>query len=46
MTTRLLVGQPAPDFDLPDQNGKRHHLEDYLGRHVLMYFYVRDNTSG
>jgi thioredoxin-dependent peroxiredoxin len=46
MATRLEVGQPAPEFDLPDQDGKRRRLTDYRGQHVLLFFYVRDNTAG
>lgn len=36
----------APDFQLPDQDGKIHKLSDYLGRKVILYFYPKDNTSG
>lgn len=36
----------APDFELPDQNGKVHKMSDYRGRWVLLYFYPRDNTPG
>ena len=28
----LKVGQLAPDFNLPDQNGKNHKLSDYHGK--------------
>lgn len=27
----LEVGTKAPDFELPDQNGKMHKLSDYAG---------------
>lgn len=36
----------APDFELPDQDGKKHRLSGYRGRWVLLYFYPRDNTPG
>jgi peroxiredoxin Q/BCP len=36
----------APDFTLPDQNGKNHTLSDYRGRWVLLYFYPKDDTPG
>ena len=40
------VGQKAPLFTLPDQNGKVHSLKSYQGRWVLLYFYPKDNTPG
>ncbi|HEY0666424.1 MAG TPA: peroxiredoxin [Gallionella sp.] len=40
------VGKPAPDFDLPDQQGKRHRLVDYRGRWLVLYFYPKDDTPG
>ena len=36
----------APDFTLPDQNGKMHSLSEYKGKKVVLYFYPRDNTAG
>ena len=42
----LEVGTKAPDFTLPDQNGKLHSLAEYRGRKVILYFYPKDNTSG
>ena len=42
----LEVGQQAPDFELPDAEGKMHKLSDYRGKKVVLYFYPRDNTSG
>ena len=41
-----LVGSKAPDFSLPDQDGKPHSLSDYLGKTVLLYFYPKDMTPG
>lgn len=43
---KIAVGQQAPDFKLPDQNGKVHELKDYSGKWLLLYFYPRDNTPG
>ena len=42
----LEIGTKAPDFELPDQNGKMHRLSDYRGQKVILYFYPKDNTSG
>src|SRR6185369_14899115 len=36
----------APDFTLPDQDGKKHKLSDYKGKWVLLYFYPKDDTPG
>ncbi len=44
--TPLKEGDTAPAFDLPDQNGKRHKLEDYRGKWVVLYFYPKDMTPG
>lgn len=42
----LEIGTKAPSFELPDQNGTVHTLEEYRGKKVILYFYPRDNTSG
>ena len=42
----LESGIKAPDFELPDQNGKMHKLSDYAGKKVILYFYPKDNTAG
>ena len=42
----LNIGDIAPDFELPDQNGRLHRLSDYRGSRVILYFYPKDNTSG
>ena len=42
----LEIGSAAPDFTLPDQNGKMHSLSDYKGQKVILYFYSKDMTSG
>lgn len=42
----LETGTKAPDFTLPDQNGKMHSLSDYKGQKVILYFYPKDNTAG
>ena len=41
------VGEPAPDFTLPDQTGTPVRLRDLLGRTtVVLYFYPKDQTPG
>ncbi len=42
----LQIGQKAPDFTLPDKEGKMVSLSDFLGKKVVLYFYPRDNTPG
>ncbi len=42
----LKVNDKAPDFTLPDQDGKVHTLSDYKGKKVLIYFYPKDDTPG
>src|SRR5262247_1452448 len=39
-------GKKAPAFTLKDQNGKSHRLSDYEGKHVVLYFYPKDDTPG
>lgn len=42
----LTVGMKAPDFTLPDKDGKMVSLADFVGKKVVLYFYPRDNTAG
>ena len=42
----LNPGIKAPNFELPDQNGTIHKLEEYRGKKVILYFYPKDNTPG
>jgi peroxiredoxin Q/BCP len=42
----LSVGDEAPDFELPDQNGQTVSLSDFEGEYVVVYFYPRANTPG
>lgn len=46
MNPRLEVGQPAPEFTLPNQDGKDIRLSDYLGKKVILYFYPAASTPG
>ena len=42
----LKKGDKAPEFLLPDQEGKTHSLSDYKGKRILLYFYPKDDTPG
>lgn len=42
----LEAGSPAPDFSLPDKDGKEHSLSDYRGQKVIVYFYPAASTPG
>ncbi|MBI5370324.1 thioredoxin-dependent thiol peroxidase [Candidatus Uhrbacteria bacterium] len=43
---KLESRKAAPDFTLPDQQGKPHTLSDSRGQWVLLYFYPKDDTPG
>jgi peroxiredoxin Q/BCP len=40
------IGQMAPDFTLPSQDGSKVSLHDFRGKWVVLYFYPKDGTSG
>ena len=42
----LSVGDQAPDFELPNQNGQLVRLADFKGKKVLLYFYPKADTPG
>jgi peroxiredoxin Q/BCP len=43
----IAKGTPAPDFELPDQNGNIVRLSQYRGKSaVVVYFYPKDDTTG
>jgi len=45
-TTRVEVGQSAPEFTLPDQEGNDVSLSDFRGQRVVVYFYPKADTPG
>lgn len=42
----IKINALAPDFTLLDESEKKHTLSDYMGKHVLLYFYPKDDTPG
>ena len=42
----LQIGDAAPDFTLPDQNGTEVSLANLRGQRVVIYFYPKDDTPG
>jgi thioredoxin-dependent peroxiredoxin len=40
------IGQTAPEFTIPNQNGEDVSLSDFKGKWVILYFYPKDNTPG
>ena len=39
-------GKTAPAFTLTDADGKPVTLKDFAGKHVILYFYPKDDTPG
>ena len=39
-------GQQAPDFELPDHDGRAVKLSDFRGQRVVLYFYPKAETPG
>jgi len=42
----VTAGDPAPDFSLPDQQGRTIRLKQLRGQPVVLYFYPKDDTPG
>jgi thioredoxin-dependent peroxiredoxin len=42
----IAEGRKAPDFALEDASGERVSLKDFKGKHVVVYFYPKDDTPG
>ncbi len=40
------IGEPAPDFTLPADDGSEVSLGDFRGQKVVLYFYPKDDTPG
>jgi thioredoxin-dependent peroxiredoxin len=39
-------GDVAPEFTLPDSQGRNVSLSDFRGRDVILFFYPKDDTPG
>ena len=42
----LSIGDKAPDFSMPSDGGGTVSLSDFAGRHLVLYFYPKDDTPG
>ena len=42
--SELKVGDPAPEFTLPDETGKPVSLSDFKGKRVVLFFYPQATT--
>src|SRR3954469_24572752 len=42
----LNIGDKAPDFKLKNDDGEEVALKDFKGKHVILYFYPKDDTPG
>ena len=46
MSTPLTEGQPAPDFTAETDKGETVGPKDFADKHVVLYFYPKDDTPG
>jgi peroxiredoxin Q/BCP len=42
----LKIGDKAPDLTLTSDEGKEISLKSFKGKHVLIFFFPKANTSG
>jgi peroxiredoxin Q/BCP len=40
------INDKAPDFSLPDENGKNVSLKDFRGKSVVLFFFPKADTPG
>src|SRR5437016_10303521 len=43
---KLKAGDKAPNFTAPTDGGGKVTLADFKGKHVILYFYPKDDTPG
>lgn len=46
MSERPQAGEPAPAFELNDQDGTTRSLVDYRDRPLVLFFYPKASTPG
>ena len=42
----LKIGEKAPDFTLPNQDGDSVSLSDYTGQSIIIWFFPKASTPG
>lgn len=45
-TTAMNINDKAPEFSLPDENGKPVSLKDFRGKTVVLFFFPKADTPG
>ena len=45
-SANLDIGTAAPNFELRDQDGVIHKLNDYKGKKLVIYFFPKAETPG
>lgn len=44
--SKITVGEPAPDFNLKDADGKETALSSFRGKNVVLFFFPKADTPG
>lgn len=42
----IALNKKAPDFELEGSDGKKHTLDEFRGKYLVLYFYPTDDTPG
>lgn len=45
-TGELKIGDKAPSFELPNQDGSTVTVKNFADKHMVIYFYPKDDTPG
>ena len=43
---KSIIGDKAPDINLPANNGRKVSLKDFQDKNIVLYFYPKDDTPG